>query len=272
MHTAIKLRVCAGEVSRLAPQTLSRCPREMSRVAQKNGDRVLENCPGWQPKFASVCRRIFEGGTKKWRQCPGECRGLHPKNNVGVLLECPECQPKNCVNVDENCRVRRPKIRQGPRVCRGRHTKWGTVSSGSAQGGIQKAPSVCSRNIHGCSQKCGQCPGEMSRIAPKKMASFSSRIIEGGSQKVVSVSGEVSRVTHKCAPVSSRIIEGGRKNGVRVHANCRGWHPKRDSVSSRSVHGGSQKWRQCAGELVRGASKKRVSVQVKRPGWKTKKA
>jgi hypothetical protein len=56
---------CPREVSKEAGKYWGHCAEKVWRVASKNGVIVLMNCPGWQPKMASVFMRIVEGVTQE---------------------------------------------------------------------------------------------------------------------------------------------------------------------------------------------------------------
>jgi hypothetical protein len=133
-----KLRYCKREVSWVAARKLRQCAGEVSRVSTKNRVRVLEKCPGWQQKMASVCRRRVEGGTQK---------------SVSALEKCPGRQ-KNGVSVQENYRGWTPKIV--------------FVCSRSVQVGSQKI-CVCAGELSTVSPKnfC-QFPRVLSRLPAKK--------------------------------------------------------------------------------------------------------
>jgi hypothetical protein len=160
---------------------------------------VLEMCPGWQQKFALVCRRCVGGGTQNvdsvLEKCQGSsqkmasfCRlrvgrgtkksasvcskkwpGEQPKNGVSVLAKCRRWHPLNGVSVLVEFPGCQPKIAS---ECRRRFEGVTQISASVSSSNVQSV-SKCGVNAQAKSRGCHSknrvvvfhnCPGWQPRM------------------------------------------------------------------------------------------------------------
>jgi hypothetical protein len=234
---------------------------------------VLEKCPGWQTKLASVCRRRVEGRTeKKVFNILGKYPGLQPKIVVRVHAKCQGWHSRKCVIFLEKCpawqqkmstlsrgRVERVTLkmcqfaREGSRVatknivsvqakCRWWDRKKGASFLEKTPGCQPKFLSLCLRNIEGGIQKLRHCHRDVSRVSAQKWRQFAGEGLTVAPKNYCSALGNC-RGWHA-------------KNGVSVQAKYQGWHPKKRIVILENCSG---RW-----------TKPGVSMHSKCRGWDPK--